>query len=252
LLLLLVLVNSTLLLVGSAQAETDESGSVGVKAGDWVKYKVTYLGTSDVWEEDASWTEAKVVSTSGSLVGMSETFHYGDGSELTRNWTYNLKDRSHAHAHYIVATNLGPGDKIGEACRMPEPNHFVWCDLVINNTESRTYGGVARIVYHMTFSDAYPHPDGNLSITADRYWDAETGVLLEYSTTGYWLGHEEYYETHLPSIYRVEIVDTNLWGTQRDTLHSWLWLVLIPTGLTTLAVETCSPEVWTKKEVGDQ
>jgi hypothetical protein len=89
-LILIVFVSSGLLLTKSAEAETDGYGSVGVKAGDWAKYKVTCAGSSNVWEDDMSWTKTEVVNASGSRVSVIETFHYPDDREITRDSGYDL------------------------------------------------------------------------------------------------------------------------------------------------------------------
>jgi hypothetical protein len=197
--------------------------TVGVKAGDWVKYKITRLGSSSAWVENAVWIEVEVLNVSDTTVTIRETIHYDDGSELVRNFSSNLP----THHYYIIAANLGPGDKVDTIPVWNDTNELVYIDLTLSDTDHRNYGGVTREVNQLKYSKLWEDaflPGQFINGTLEQRWDKCTGFLLEWNVQKYYLGYEDY-----PSTFKLEIEDTNLWEMEKPKQTPW-WLAAIPIG----------------------
>lgn len=204
-----------------------DSAIVGVKPGDWVKYSVTRLGDNLVWVySEAVWVKVEVLNVSGTTVTVRETVHDEDGSESIRNFSSNLP----VHDYYIIAANLGPGDKVDTIPVETEINKWVYADLTLNDTDYRSYGGVTREVNLLRWSQNDTHFWNMANYTSEICWDKATGFLLEEKFQGYLIGYEEWYESHQPSTYKMEIVDTNMWKMEKPPQQPWWWLAVIPVG----------------------
>jgi len=80
--------------IGSCQLG---SCTVGVKAGDWVKYSVTRLGPDTVaWGgptmKRAVWVNVEVQNVSGTIITARETIHLTDGSDSISTISWDLQD----------------------------------------------------------------------------------------------------------------------------------------------------------------
>ena len=245
--LLVFLMASMCCLVRNGNAEV---GVVGVKPGDWVKYSVTRLGSNLVWVfEEAVWVKVEVLNVSGSTLTVRETIHDADGREFVRNSSWNLLDRSYFRD--IIATNLGPGDKIFRTHLFVNETESMYVDLTMNDTDYRSYGGVTREVNQLRWTEISPYGWNMANHTYEMYWDKATGFLLEEKLQGYLIGYEEWYETHAPSTYWMEIVDTNMWEMQKPQ-QSFLWLAAIPVGAVIVAVVTIKLRNNRKKNEADK
>jgi hypothetical protein len=245
--LLVFLMTSMCCLVRNGNAEV---GVVGVKPGDWVKYSVTRLGSNLVWVyEEAVWVKVEVLNVSGSTLTVRETIHDADGREFVRNSSWNLLDRSYFRD--IIATNLGPGDKIFETHLFVNETESMYVDLTLNDTDYRTYDGVTREVNQLRWTEISPYFLNMANHTYETYWDKATGFLLEEKLQGYLIGYEEWYETHPLSTYWLEIVDTNMWEMQKPQ-QSFLWLAAIPVGAVIVAVVTIKLRNNRKKNEADK
>ncbi|MDH5494813.1 MAG: hypothetical protein OEY24_03825 [Candidatus Bathyarchaeota archaeon] len=221
----------------------DEFGVVGVKPGDWVKYKVTQLGAPTIWYpgmEDAVLVKVEVLNVSGTRVTIQQTIHDADGSEFVgcyysgSSWDLQndiLYGHLCAYRRYIIAANFEPGDKIGEYSVWYEDiREFVYVDLTLNDTDLRSYGEVEREVNRLEFTWlAYEYPFVR-NDTLEKCWDKETGFLLEETRQSYVIG----YENH-PSTFKLEIADTNMWEMQKPQQLLWL-LAAIPVGFIIVAI----------------
>jgi hypothetical protein len=227
---------SMVCLVHGVDAEADV---VGVKAGDWVKYSVTRVGSTGAWPADLSravWVKVEVLNVSGANVTIREIVHDADGSEMIRNSSYNLENYIGSSGNYIIAANLGPGDKIDFVPL--EIDFYKWVNvyLTLNDTDYRSYGGVSREVNHLKFSGLQSDSLIGASeifwinCTCERYWDKSTGFLLEWKVVKYYIGYEKY-----PSIFNLEIEDTNMWNMKRPQQLSW-WVATIPVGAIIIAL----------------
>lgn len=168
-----------------------------------------------------------------------ETVHDEDGSECVENSSWDLQSDIYAGScsHYIIAANLTPGDRVDRIPMEVEMNKWEYVDLILNDTDYKSYGGVTRKANHLRWSQiGYLYPN-EVNYTYEMYWDKATGFLLEEKRQGYLIGFEKYYETHPPSMYKLEIVNTNIWEMQEPEQSLW-WLAAIPIGVIIVATAT--------------
>jgi hypothetical protein len=213
--LLLLLMTLSCLVRGDAETDV-----VGVETGDWVRYSVTRLGSSVAWDySDAVWVKVEVLKVSGTTVTIRETVHDADGSELVRNFSSDLLS-SPAYYLYIIAANLGSGDKIDTFPMWNETN----VDITLNDTDYRSYGGVTREVNRLKYSYVKSFFSDMANFTIEEYWD-RSGFLLEKTYQFYLIDRK----LSLWSMYTLEIADTNMWEMEKPQ-QAFLWLTAIPIG----------------------
>jgi len=202
-----------------------------------VKYKVTRLGSSFAWVVDAVWIEVEVLNVSGTTVTIRETINYDDGGKFVRNFSSNLP----THCHYIIATNLGPGDKMWEThVWFKNWTGYVIVDVTLNDTDYRSYGGVTREVNQLTYSsrllkDAFaPY---FINGTLEKYWDKRTGLLLEWKIQEWYIPIPEEGATGkgCSSTYKMQIADTNMWEMEKPPQQPPWWLAVVPVGVVIIA-----------------
>lgn len=212
----------------------------GVKAGDWVKYSVTRRGPDTVaWGgptmKRAVWVKVEVQNISGTVITARETTHLTDGSDSITMNSWDLQGVGSWY-HFIIATNLGPGDKVGDyTVWVNETGEFKDVDLTLNDTVSRSYGGVTREVNVLKFSELGTDFGWWRNNTLEYYWDRETGFLLEK------IWQSRYVELgNTPiSTLRLEIADTNMWEMETGESFPWQPLAVgIPVGAIIVAAVT--------------
>jgi len=209
---------------------TDEADAVGVKAGDWVKYRVARLGSSVAWDySDAVWVKVEVLKVSGTTVTIRETVHDADGSELVRNFSSNLLS-SPAYYFYIIAANLGSGDKV-DTFPMWNETKLAYVDITLNDTDYRSYGGVTKEVNRLKYSYVKSFFSDMANFTIEENWDRSTGFLLEKTHQFYLIDRK----LNLWSMYTLKIEDTNMWEMEKPPPQSFLWLAAIPIGAVIVA-----------------
>ena len=215
----------------SCQVETP---AVGVKVGNWVQYSVTRSGSSNIaWygiaDPGAAWIKVEVLTVSDVTVTICEN---------GRNYSLDLENWSNG---YIIPSNLELGSKVGDfAMWKNETNKFERVDLTITDIENKSYGGVTRELNVMKFHWTTPWFTDVANFTWEKYWDKQTGFMVEEKATGYILGYPEfgYNETNPQSTCIVEIVDTNMWEMETGGSFPWQrWLAAgIPAGVIIAAV----------------
>ncbi len=215
---------------------TTEAGLVGVKAGDWVKYKVIRIGPeSAAWHvpmDKAMWIKTEVLNVSGTNVTLLETIHLIDGSDSVRTHSWDLqKTPSSGFCRYVVASNLSPGDKVGDyTVWLNETGTFKDVELKLNATVSRTYGGVEREVNMLEWSHFGPYDVYIYSFYHEFCWDKSTGFLLEKTFQTYVLS----YGNASMSTLKLEIADTNMWKMEAQPFwnQAWPWAIVGLVGTT--------------------
>jgi len=217
-----------------------EAELVGVKVGDWVKYNVIRIGPDSVaWTpspmERAVWIKVEVQNVSGTTVTALEIIHLTNGSDSVSTISWDLQNVNTLWRHFIIAANLGPGDKVGEYTMwMNETEVFKDVDLVLNDTVSRTYGGVTRDVNVLKFSELVGYFEYWNNNTLEYYWDRETGFLLE----RIWQTRYAELGSTPMSTLKLEIADTNMWKMEAQLFQSqsWLWGIVGLVGTTAAGV----------------
>jgi len=219
---------------------TAEANLVGVKAGDWVKYDVFCAGEPFLWDSpllyydpvEVDWVKVEVLSVSGSNVTVRETVHCFDGRE--RNSTFAISPHqkmTFGGSGYIIPANYSPGDTVGFAHIWVTYGDWRDVELTLNDTVSRSYGGVTKEVNVVQWSHLYPYDVYIYNFSYEFCWDKNTGFLLEKTFQTYALS----YGNASKSTVKLEIVDTNMWEmetVQPFWSQSWMWAVVGLVGTT--------------------
>lgn len=204
------------------------SSAVGVRVGDWVKYKVTKSGPDTIWwpsMENALWVKVEVIGISYATVTVQQTVHNEDGNEATRKSSWNLEndrpyDQLMAYTRFIIAANHSAGDKIGE--RPVFLNNNTWAtyvDVILNDTELRSYGGIMKEVNHMKYSTLIQEGVFVRNSTFEVCWEKHSGFMVELYQQTY-LFYPTGYEDKV-SKFALEIEDTNMWA-MGSTHPTWV------------------------------
>jgi hypothetical protein len=157
--MVLVFVSIILMLSSAAVASADLS--VGVKAGDWIQYQVTFTGTPS---PDHSITAARmeVLDVQGPIIKVSIVSTLANGTQVTTNSTLNL-ETGQLIDNFIIPANLREGDMFLDSNVG---------NITIDSVEQRIYAGVTRTVDLAT--------SGNNTYI----WDQATGISVEGTSTG--------------------------------------------------------------------
>jgi hypothetical protein len=157
----IVLATASILLMLSLIATASASLSVGVKAGDWIQYHVTFTGTPS---PDHSVTDAKmeVLDVQGTIIKVNILSTLSNGTQLSTNSTLNL-ETGQLIDNFIIPANLAAGDKFLDSNVG---------NVTISNVEQRTYAGATRTVDTAT--------SGNNTYV----WDQATGISVEGNSQG--------------------------------------------------------------------
>jgi hypothetical protein len=139
-----------------------------------------------------------------------------------------VNGRLSAWTRLIVASNLSAGDKIGEEAVFLDNNTTPTnVDVIINDTEFRSFGEITKEVNHLNFSYVIPEGGFRRNDTIEVYWEKQSGFLVELKLQTHHIGYDDYSRSTL------EIEDTNVW-TMGSTHPTWGELgmaVIIPASL---------------------
>jgi len=173
--------------------------TVGVKAGDWVKYgQITITWTGNGTEPSSitdakklDWVRIDVLNVAGTTASLNMTAHYNNGTQTFQTSDADVQSPSSA-GMYLIASNLTAGDPL----RPQTP------ETTINQTVTRPYAGANRNVNMIDSKSSYQDYPSEFKI----YWDQNTGIMVEMYTN----------QTDLtdPSAYEetsVKATETNLW-----------------------------------------
>ncbi|MGB6872561.1 MAG: GLUG motif-containing protein [Dehalococcoidia bacterium] len=156
----------------SEHDETIPADLVGVKAGDWVK--VEYTDTD--WPAGVpspGWLKLEflcmVSHSEGTGAVMMVTMRMSDGTEETDAVYVDIGaggGEAFGLAGFVIPANLTTGDSTYLA---------VYGDVTIAGETTRTYAGASRAAVYASFSQ--------YGVQLTYYWDKETGVMVEASST---------------------------------------------------------------------
>ncbi len=165
---------------------------VGVKEGDWIEYKVTYMGDVPA-EHDVNGAKIEIVGVDEKKIDITITSTYSDGREETTTATLNLETGQIGDS-FIIPANLSVGDPFRE---QNEGN------ITISGVEKRTVADAKRsVVYANTSQTMF-------------YWDKSTGFLVEATST----------DTNFTITTKAE--NTNMWQPQTFWIDPIVPIVLI-------------------------
>lgn len=179
--------------------------TVGVKAGDGVKYgqiTVTWTGNGT---EPSSVTDAKkmdwlridVLNVTGTTASLNSTEHCNNGTQTFHSSQVDVQSGVSAGIVFLVASNLTLGDPL-----LPQTP-----GITINQTVTRLYAGANR---NVNIIDLKSSIEGYLS-EIKICWDQNTGIMVELYINLY---INQTYPTN-PAGYEEEsfkATETNLWS----------------------------------------
>jgi len=191
--------------------------TVGVKAGDWIKYgQITITWTGNGTEPSyitnakmVDWIRLDVLSVTSTTVSLNLTLHFDNGTETVQSSDVDVQSGALMGGTLLIASNLTAGDPLS-----PQTP-----GTTINETVTRFYAGANR---NVNIIDTKSSSDGYQSETK-IYWDQETGIMVE-------LYQNETDPTY-PGAYEEESVkatETNLWSASALDLIQNNLIYIIP------------------------
>jgi hypothetical protein len=153
-----------IVLVVSAPIVVSAEISVGVKAGDWIEYQVTFTGTPPEGHA-VTWARMDIVSVQGKNITLAVAAKQSDGSWLNETVQLNL-EAGQLGDDFIIPANLNSGDTFFDK------GHG---NITISGVEERTYAGATRTIVSGTVSETAQQT----TYQTTYYWDKATGVLVE-------------------------------------------------------------------------
>ena len=130
--------------------------TVGVKAGDWMEYNVTYVGNGNPPEEYANWFKFQITDIQGTSITGKMIYEMLNGTTTTNTYTYDLK--TGVMQLLVVPAGLTYADVF---------YHENYGNITIAGTEEGIYAGGTRTAFYATFNEI------------KVYWDKPTGIFLQ-------------------------------------------------------------------------
>jgi hypothetical protein len=136
--------------------------AVGVKAGDWIQYQVSFTGTPPDPSHAIVAANMTVLSVQGTAINVNIASTMSNGTVLSTNSTLNLQT-GQLIDNFIIPANLTKGDQFLDSNVG---------NITIANVGQGTYVGATRTVVNATSgSNTY-------------VWDQATGIDVEGFSTG--------------------------------------------------------------------
>jgi len=174
--------------------------TLGVKAGDWIRYEYITIETAG----GHPWVKLEVTNTKDTTVTVLWSTGATSGASIPNLPAYGLtvswdvKTGGGVYSYFVIHANPKVGDSV---------TVLPGITLKIKGEDTRTYAGVSREVVYADYSA--------LGLQYKYFWDKETGVLVESSTV---MGGFDF---------TMKAVETNLWQTGFGGLPLWIVGVVI-------------------------
>jgi len=182
----LVLVFISIFLMCSSIGVASATLDVGVKAGDWIEYQVTFTGTPPDPSHSVVEANMTVLNVSGTSIQVNIISTLSNGTQLSTNSTLNLQT-GQLIDNFIIPANLQKGDQFYDSA--------IASNITITGSQQKIYGGATRTVINAT------------SGSSTYVWDQVTGVDVEGFSSG------EGYSMH------TLVSGTNIWQSQVPELN---------------------------------
>ena len=177
----LVLVFISIFLMCSLIGVASATLVVGVKAGDWIEYQVTFTGTPPDPSHSVVEANMTVLNVAGTSIQVNIISTLSNGTQLSTNSTLNLQT-GQLIDNFIIPANLQKGDQFYDSA--------IGKNITVTGIQQKIYGGATRTVINATSgSNTY-------------VWDQVTGVDVEGFSSG------EGYTMH------TLVSGTNIWQSQ--------------------------------------
>jgi len=185
-----------------SEAQEDQAG---ISAGDWIKIEYEITGWP-AGQPHPEWLELEFLSVERTSASVKVTMGMSDGTEQSDTVPVDLGGgggEAFGLAGFIIPPDLRRGDSV----------YFSgYGDVTIEGETTRTYAGARRRVVYASFSQLVP-PQSEVQLS--YYWDKETGVMVEASTT--W---EDVTAT-------AKAIETNMWEATTTRMPWWLWIIVV-------------------------
>jgi hypothetical protein len=127
---------------------------VGVEAGDWIEYDITYSGSPPDYYP--KWIRIDVTNVQGTKITADLSGEQLDGTSVSNSGTYDLE--TGVIDLLLIPAGLDVGNRF---------YHQAFGNITITNAEENIYANSKRVVIISTVQQASMH------------WDKETGILLQ-------------------------------------------------------------------------
>ena len=183
------------------ESQEPQEGQEGIKAGDWMKIEYTISGWP-AGQPCPEWLKLEFLSVEGTTATVRVTMHISDGTEQSDTVDVDLAaggGEAFGLSGFVIPPNLTTGDSVYMTG---------FGDVAIEGETTRTYVGARRTVVYASISQD--------EVQLTYYWDKETGVMVEASTT--W---EDMTAT-------CEVTETNIWeaGPPTAGMPWWPWIIV--------------------------
>ena len=167
LILLLTSISTIAFMVSHVQL-AQATGTVGVKAGDWIKY-IYIINGAPPGTPLPTWLKVEFLSVEGTNATVRVTMHMTDGTEQNQTLTINIvtaKDLV-TFSGFVIPAN-----------RTEENSIYIsgYGNVPIDNEGIGTYAGASRTVVWFLWYAGPNRPE------FEYCWDKQTGVMVEAST----------------------------------------------------------------------
>jgi len=179
---------------------------VGVKIGDWARYKVEvrwnvsdYKPQDVIDKENIEWTEMKIVNVENFDLTVSLTTHYKNSTEFVEERKGNIETQEGRLGHLIIGAGLIVNDTT--SINKDEA-------VTIQRSVEASFAGQLRWVVYGGWVEAGVM-GGQSESSAEVYWDRDTGLQCSIyrKETDYTEGRIFYEEV-------ITLYDTNLWSPE--------------------------------------
>lgn len=183
--------------------------AIGIKEGDWGKYKIEVIPEEmeKYFEaiKEIEWIKVEAKSIFNTTITAEQTIHFRNGTEDTETIDDALA------SGFIIEAGLGEGDEVTAEFSGPGTTNK------INGTLSRIYAGASRKVNYVEFIILQYNTTSKMKV----YWDKKTGIICEISTSfNEFMGQP----VEMPLLYKM--TDTNLWAAP-IWMQWWSWMVIL-------------------------
>ena len=176
---------------------------VGVKAGDWIKLDYTVTG----WPSGTpypEWLKVEIRSVEGTTATVRVTMHMSDGTEESDTVSVDVVAGGETFDTlygFVIPANRTTGDSINMG------GDGLTLTVTIDGETTRTYAGASRTVVYASFSQ--------YGTELTYYWDKETGVMVEASTTSGGVAGT------------AKATETNMWAVTPPFWMQWWFYAII-------------------------
>jgi len=181
--------------------------TVGVKAGDWIKYgeiSASWTGTetepsyiTDMKKID--WMKVEVKNVSGTKVSIETSGRYKNGT-ATSSSNSTIDVATGSYMALLIAANLKEGDNISQQSGQA---------IKINGTVTHTYCSASRNVNFVNITASASYGGTTTSQTVKMYWDKATGVMVEL-----YVSSSQTTPTAQSIIMSYKATETNIWSSE--------------------------------------